>query len=86
MLQLYTAGVALAADVRLKDVADRMHRFTGAEVRAAAQEACLMAASRSGGAALLAMADLEEAVQCFVPSVTEQDVQAFKDWESANAH
>jgi SpoVK/Ycf46/Vps4 family AAA+-type ATPase len=88
MLLKYTSDVELAADVRLGDIAQCMHRYTGAEVRAVAHEACLLAASDAAAAepVVVTHAHLQHASQCFVPSVSEQDVQAFEAWERDNAH
>ena len=78
ILKVHTKGMPLK-DVDLRQLAEKMEGYAGADIEAVAREAGIMALRKNTDAAEVTMADFEDALSKVKPSITPEIDKAYRD-------
>ncbi|MCS7134810.1 MAG: AAA family ATPase, partial [Candidatus Pacearchaeota archaeon] len=82
IFKIHTRNMPLAKDIDLAVLAEKTEGYTGADIEAVCREAALLALREDINAKQVKKKHFEEALKKIGPSVTPEDVKAYKEMET----
>ncbi|MBU2406626.1 MAG: AAA family ATPase, partial [Nanoarchaeota archaeon] len=82
IFKIHTKGMPLAKEVNLTKLAEKTQNHVGADIESVCREAAMLALRKDLNAKEVTMEHFEEALKKVTPSITEKDIEKYKEIES----
>jgi len=82
IFKIHTKGMPLSKEVKLDKLAEKTQNHVGADIESVCREAAMLALRKNLNAKEVTMEHFEEALKKVTPSITEKDIEKYKQIES----